>query len=388
MSNSEEGNILAEFISKMLEGESREQKISQVVFYGSLSVILYHYLPLRLKTESVLIVLLILESIIYLYIRNFSLQTISRFVKLIIDNIIESNGDPIGLISSIILGERNSINNLANLFKRNSKILVKLTLRAITPSILIIFMIFTITIEIVSLFNPINYNSSLVALSLSFVALLVLSEDNTKQDNNPTKIFLQTISDYKNLSKLAKVTLFLMRFLPIPKVSSKYIDTISGIYVCNNSMIEQLKSAISNLELNSVKAVYKQYNNKEEYNDIKDIIDNIPTKLKCDYTKGIHEYVKILNKPLIEKLRLIFDNHFLLKVQSKDEWAYIMLVPMKYPNNLEIGQKKSRNSNMIKVLLILGIGSNELISKLRTVLKLYAMNIIPSTTDTLEKIVK
>jgi hypothetical protein len=340
MSNSEEGNILAEFISKMLEGESREQKISQVVFYGSLSVILYHYLPLRLKTESVLIVLLILESIIYLYIRNFPLQTISRLVKLIIDNIIESNGDPIGLISSIILGERNSINNLAKLFKRNSKILVKLMLRTITPSILIIFMIFTITIEIVSLFNPISYNSSFVVLSLSFVALLVLSEDNTKQDNNPTKIFLQTISGNKNLSKLAKVTLFLMRFLPIPKVSSKYIDTISGIYVCNNGMINQLISTISNLKLNNVKAVYKQSNNKEEYNNIKDIINNIPIKLKCDYTKGIHEYVKILNKPFIEKLSLIFDNYLLLKVQSEDEWVYIMLVPMKYPNNLEIDQKK------------------------------------------------
>jgi hypothetical protein len=39
---------------------------------------------------------------------------------------------------------------------------------------------------------------------------------------------------------------------------------------------------------------------------------------------------------------------------------------------------------MIKVLLILGIGSNELLSKFRTVLKLYAMNIIPITTDMLE----
>ncbi|WP_016732203.1 hypothetical protein [Saccharolobus islandicus] len=388
MSSSEGGNILVELISTILEGESRERKIAQVAFYGSLSAILYHYIPLKLKTEYVLFILLILENIIYLYVKNFPIQVISRIPMLIIDNIIK-NEDPKQLISSILLGERSLISDLISLL--NLKELIEL-LRIIVPSILIIFIISTITIEIANLINLVNYNLSLVVFSLSFTVLLILDEDNVKQDDKTDKNFLLytylkrlNIPNHKKLSKFAKLLVFLTRFLPIPKVSLNSLDTIYGMYICNDYVISQLMLTILNLKPTNIKAIYKQYKEKKEYKDIKDIINNIPIELKCDYTTGLHEYVKILDKSSIEKLNLILDIYLLLKIQSKDEWAYIIFVPIKYPNNLKINpKKKNRNDDMIKVLLTFGIGSHDLISKLKIVLNLYAINEV--STDMLRNL--
>jgi hypothetical protein len=388
MSRVEGESILMEYISKMLIGESREQKIAQVTFYTSLSSLLYShisFISLLFKTEYILILLLILEAMVYLYTKNFQLQVLSEIITLIIDKIIYDKDTKL-LILNVLLGKRNLMGDVIRLFRGNLKEAVKL-LRILIPSVMIILIISTATVEIIRLINPVNiYNLSLVGLSLSSVALLIFGENSSNKDNKTaidsllsTYLTMPSIPGHEKISKFARLLVFIMRFLPIPKVSLKPFDILHNrLYKCNNCMINQLVLVISDLNTSDIKVIYNFHGKKKIYDNIEDIKNNIPIILRCDKTTGLHEYEETREKTLAEKLNLFSDNFLAIRIYNKNEWAYIIIIPMKHSS----GSKGK--SNIGKVLLTWGIGSYELISKIRIVFDSYTTNEL--FTDKLEKI--